>query len=183
MIIFQSTWPQLDISPCSYQSYSVIALILLYLAVPFFTATGCFCLALNFIGPTQKIESSLTALSNASLNKACHLSDIAHHKALRSGSVSDWSSYRLLCNKANSMLRSAKARHFSDLSSLLRGDIFNLCPSLPNVIVIYNFQLLPIHLTNIILSIPHRTIADVTSTVPATEFVERFFDNRGVPFM
>ena len=35
MIIFQSTWPQLDISSCPYQSYSVIALILLYLAVPF----------------------------------------------------------------------------------------------------------------------------------------------------
>ena len=45
MIIFQSTWPQLDISSFSYQSYSVIALILLYLAAPFFTATGCFCLA------------------------------------------------------------------------------------------------------------------------------------------
>ena len=45
MIIFQSTWPQLDISSCSYQSYSIIALILLYLAAPFFTATGCFCLA------------------------------------------------------------------------------------------------------------------------------------------
>ena len=45
MIIFQSTWPQLDISSCSYQSYSVIALILLYLAVPFFTATGCLCMA------------------------------------------------------------------------------------------------------------------------------------------
>ena len=48
--------------------------------------------------------------------------DIAHHKALRSGSASDWSSYRSLCNKANSMLRSAKARHFSDLSSSLRGN-------------------------------------------------------------
>ena len=32
MIIFQSTWPQLDISSCSCQSYSLIALILLYLA-------------------------------------------------------------------------------------------------------------------------------------------------------
>ena len=39
VIIFQSTWPQLDISSCSCQSYSVIALILLYLAAPFFTAT------------------------------------------------------------------------------------------------------------------------------------------------
>ena len=36
MIIFQSTWPQLDISSCSYQSYSLIALILLCLAASFF---------------------------------------------------------------------------------------------------------------------------------------------------
>ena len=35
MIIFQPNWPQLDISPYSYQSYSVIALMLLCLAVPF----------------------------------------------------------------------------------------------------------------------------------------------------
>ena len=35
MTIFQSTWPQLDISPCSYQSNSVKALILLCLAMPF----------------------------------------------------------------------------------------------------------------------------------------------------
>ena len=45
MIILQFTQPQLDISSCSYQSYSVIALILLCLTVPFFTATGCFRLA------------------------------------------------------------------------------------------------------------------------------------------
>ena len=45
MIIFQSTWPQLDISPFSYQSYSVIALTLRYLVVPIFTVANCFCLA------------------------------------------------------------------------------------------------------------------------------------------
>ena len=53
MIIFQSTWPQFDISSCSYQSYSVIALILLYLAAPFFTATGCFCLAFIYTKATS----------------------------------------------------------------------------------------------------------------------------------
>ena len=36
MILFQSTWLQLDISPCSYQSYLVIVLILRCLATPFF---------------------------------------------------------------------------------------------------------------------------------------------------
>ena len=45
MTIFRSAWPQLDITPCSYQSNLVIALILLYLSVPFFTAPSCFCLA------------------------------------------------------------------------------------------------------------------------------------------
>ena len=37
----------LAISPCSYQSYWVTALILFCLAVPFYTATGCFCLTLS----------------------------------------------------------------------------------------------------------------------------------------
>ena len=36
MTIFQSAWLQLDISPYSYQSYSVIALILFCLAVCFY---------------------------------------------------------------------------------------------------------------------------------------------------
>ena len=58
-------------------------------------------------------------LSSASLTKACRLCDIAHCKALRSGSASDWSLYRSLHDKANFMLRSAKVRHFSDLSSSL----------------------------------------------------------------
>ena len=35
MIIFQSTRLQLDINSCSYQSYSVIVLILFCLAAPF----------------------------------------------------------------------------------------------------------------------------------------------------
>ena len=34
--------PQLDISPCSYQSNSVLALILLYLAVPFLQPQAVF---------------------------------------------------------------------------------------------------------------------------------------------
>ena len=56
MIIFQSTWPQLDVSPCSYQSYSVIAMILPCLAEPFFIATSCFCLAYDtFFDNTMKV--------------------------------------------------------------------------------------------------------------------------------
>ena len=60
MIISQSTWLQLDISPCSYQSYSVTVLILLCLAVLFFTATRCFCLAYHtFLQYSKKLSSQL----------------------------------------------------------------------------------------------------------------------------
>ena len=45
MAILQSAWTQLDISPCSYQLYLVIALIIHCLAAPFITAPSCFCLA------------------------------------------------------------------------------------------------------------------------------------------
>ena len=50
MIIFQSTWPQLDISPCSYPSHLVIALIdsdLLGNAL--FTIPGCFLVGISHI--------------------------------------------------------------------------------------------------------------------------------------
>ena len=43
-------------------------------------------------------------LSNGSLAKARHLCDVAHHRALKSGSAFDWSSYRALCIRVNSML-------------------------------------------------------------------------------
>ena len=44
-------------------------------------------------------------------------------KALKSGSTSDWASYRKLRNKANTMLRSAKTEYFSDLASSLRAKL------------------------------------------------------------
>ena len=60
-------------------------------------------------------------LSSASLVKICCLRDIAHRKALKSGSALDWSSYRTLRNKATSMMRSAKATYFNNLASSLRS--------------------------------------------------------------
>ena len=45
------------------------------------------------------------------------LRDIAHQKALKSGSAFNWSSYRDLYNKATSMLRLAKAAYFNGLIS------------------------------------------------------------------
>ena len=92
-------------------------------------------------------------LSSASLAKARRLRDIAHRKALKSGSGSDWSSYRSLRNRVNSMLRSAKAAHFSDLASSLRskpGKFLNLCLGIPNLLMMFSFLLLLMHLTIII---------------------------------
>jgi len=57
-------------------------------------------------------------LSNVSLSTARCLLDVAHHRALKSGSTTDWASYRKLLN---TMLRSAKEEHFSGPASSLRG--------------------------------------------------------------
>ena len=43
-----------------------------------------------------------------------YVHDVAHRKALKSGSASDWSSYRQLRNKVNAMLRSVKAEYFQE---------------------------------------------------------------------
>ena len=52
--IFQSALPHLDISPCSYQSNSVGALILLYMAAPFFTAQTVFVQHITYFGDVIK---------------------------------------------------------------------------------------------------------------------------------
>ena len=74
---------------------------------------------------TTAMNTVIIATTNQSTMKYCkqarHLHDIAHIQTLKSGSGSDWSSYRSLRNKVNSILRSAKAAHFSDLASLLRS--------------------------------------------------------------
>ena len=127
-------------------------------------------------------------LPSISLTKACHLCDIAHHKALRSGSVSDWSSYRSLCNKVNCILKQ-DILHFSDLSTSLRGNLgkfwrhFQSLSKFSKPHSDIQFSNTADTFNKHFLSIPYRTIADVTSTVPATEFMERFFDNRVVPSM
>ena len=84
-------------------------------------------------------------LSNASLTNARRLHDIVHRKALKSGCLLDWSSYRSLRNKVNSMLRSAKAKYFENLSSSLLpsfGDIFDHCQGAANLQMVYKFLLL-----------------------------------------
>ena len=56
--------------------------------------------------------------------------DVAHYRALKSGSTSDWASYRRLCNKVNTMLLSAKAEYFSNIVSSLIGLIWKHFQSL-----------------------------------------------------
>ena len=53
---------------------------------------------------TYVFHHALAWLSNGSIASARHLRDVAHRKALKSGSASDWSSYRQLRNKVNAML-------------------------------------------------------------------------------
>ena len=75
----------------------------------------CFNLIMNglldLLVPLKKLiefisGNALNWLSNGSLAKAHHLCDVyvAHCRALKSGSASDWSSYRILHNKVNFML-------------------------------------------------------------------------------
>ena len=80
---------------------------------------------LDLLVPLKKLrvrQRDCPWLSDVSLTRARRLHDIAHRKALKSGSSSDWSSYRSLRNKANSMLRSAKANYFENLSSSLKSN-------------------------------------------------------------
>ena len=68
-------------------------------------------------------------------------------RALKSGSASDWLSYKTLCNKVNVMLQSAKAAYFQDVSSSLKisqanfESIFNPCPGVLSLHVKLKFQL------------------------------------------
>ena len=79
---------------------------------------------LDLLVPLKKLrvrQQEYPWLSNGSLASARRLRDIAHRRALKSGSASDWSSYRALHNKVNAMLKSAKAAYFYDLSSSLKS--------------------------------------------------------------
>ena len=95
-----------DISDCL-ECFNVIMNGLLYLLVP--------------LKKLRVYQWECPWLSNGSLARARRLRDVAHRQTLKSGSASDWLSYRTLCNRVNSMLRSAKAAYFSDLASSLKS--------------------------------------------------------------
>ena len=121
-------------------------------------------------------------LSNSSLAKARRLHDVAHRRALKSGSASDWLSYRHLRNKVNSMLRSAKAAYFDELASSLKskpGKFWKHFQSLSKhskSICNSQFSAMADTFNDYFLSIPYKTVANVTSTVPATEYMDKLYD-------
>ena len=76
MIIFQSTWLQLDIISCSYQSYLLKTLILLCLASPFLEPQAVFVWYLSYtINSVELMEYD--ALISLDPNKALVIDDIS----------------------------------------------------------------------------------------------------------
>jgi len=122
--------------------------------------------------------------SNASLSAARRLHNVAHRRALKSGSSSDWALYRKLRNKANTMLQLAKAEYFSDLASSLRAkpdkfwkrfqSLSRCSRSVGGTQAAvtaddFNVFFLSIH-------VPYKTVANVVSTVSPTVYMDRLFD-------
>ena len=123
-------------------------------------------------------------LSSVSLVKIRHLRDIAHCKALKSGSSLDWLSYRSLKNKATSMLWSAKAAYFSNSlrsKPTKSWQHFQCLSKHPKGACDIQLSATANELNCHFISIPHKTVAGLTSSVPATEYVEKFLEDKTVP--
>jgi len=124
-------------------------------------------------------------LSSCVLAIARRLHDVAHRKALKSGSDLDWSNYRALHNKATSMLQSAKTAYFNGLISTFStkpGKFWRHfhCLSRRSKSANNDVQLLVTanDFNNHFLAIP---VANVSSSVPATEFLDKHFGDWIVP--
>ena len=154
----------------------------------------CFNLIINdlldLLVPLKKLrvrQKDCPWLSSPSLTRARRLRDVVHRKALKSNSASDWSSYRTLRNKVNSILRSAKSLYFNKLLSSLRsnpGKFWRHFQSLSRrskPVCNIQFSVTADILNTHFLTNPYTTTANVTSAVPATKFVQEFFDNRVIP--
>ena len=113
---------------------------------------------------------------------------VAHHRALKTGSVTHWSSNRALCNKATSMLWSAKTAYFNGLISSLSsnfGDTSNVYLGvLRHWTKSTQISATTNDFNNHFFGISIRKIvANVTSTVPATVFAEKIFKDKTIPFL
>ena len=140
---------------------------------------------LDLLVPLKKLrvrQQECPWLSNGSLASARRLCDIAHRRALRSGSASDWSSYRALRNKVNAMLKSAKAAYFYDLSSSLKSKPstfwkhFQSLSRRSKPTCEIQVSATADAFNDHFLSIPYKIIANVVSTVPASEYMDKFCD-------
>ena len=140
---------------------------------------------LDLLVPLKKLrvrQQECPWLSSGSLASARRLRDIAHRMALKSGSTSDWLTYKTLRNKVNAMLRSAKAAYFHDLASSLRsksGKFWKQFQSLSRrskpaceIEVSATADAFNDHF----LSIPYKAVANVVSTVPASEYLDKLCD-------
>ena len=121
-------------------------------------------------------------LSNGSIAKARRLRDVAHRRALKSGSASDWSSYRILRNRVNSMLRSAKSEYFGGLAASFRSKPskfwrhFQCLSKRTKSICDVQFSATANAFNDYFLSVPLKTVANVASAVPASEYMVGFCD-------
>ena len=95
--------------------------------------------------------------------------------------------HRSLRNKVNVILRSAKSKYFNDLSSSLRSNPCKFWKHFQSLskdskpVSDIHFSVTADIFNNHFLTIPYKTIADVSSTVQASEFVEEFIADRVVP--
>ena len=101
---------------------------------------------------------------------------------MKFGPASDWSAYRNLHNKINAMLRSAKAAYFHDLASSLKnapGKFWRHFQSLSRCskpACEIQVSAMADVFNDHFLSIPYKTISNVVSAVPASEYMDRFCD-------
>ena len=139
---------------------------------------------LDLLAPLKKLrvrQQECPWLSNASLSAARRLRDVAHRRALKSGSPSDWSLYKKLRNKANTMLRLAKAEYFSGLASSLRDKPakfwkhFQSLSKRSRSVCEGQVTVTADDFNDYFLSIPYKTVANVVSVVPPTEYMDKLF--------
>ena len=137
---------------------------------------------LDLLAPLKKLrvpQQEFHWLSNTSLSTACFLHDFVHRRALKSGSTSDWISYRKLCYKANAILWSAKAEYFSDLASSVRAKPakfrkhFQSLSRCSRSVCGSQTAVTADDFNDYFWSIPYKTVANVASTIPSTEYVTR----------
>ena len=140
---------------------------------------------LDLLLPLKKLGVHLWEcpwLSNGSFVKAHRLRDVAHHGTLKSGSASDWSSYRIFHNKVNSMLWSAKSEYFGGLAASFRSTSskfwrhFQCLSKQTKSVCDVQFSATADAFNDYFLSVPLKTVANVASAVSPSEYMAGICD-------